>query len=43
MLLRRVELKHEPGDQTNLSLYPKQNVIVSVVTDLRKLLDLRGS
>lgn len=29
-----MELKYEPRDQTSLSLYPKQNKIVSVATDL---------
>lgn len=37
-----VELKYEPRNQTSLSLYPKQNKIVSVATDLGELFGSSG-
>lgn len=37
-----MRLKHEPGYETSLSLYPKQNIIIiSIAMDLGELLDLR--
>lgn len=37
-----IGLKHEPWDETSLSLYLKQNVIIFIATDLGELLDLGG-
>lgn len=37
-----VGLRHEPGNQTSLSLYPKPSEIVSTAAELGELLDLRG-